>query len=556
LADEFRIFAQKCEEISLTKSKNKKVNILAEYLSELTYVALPIVVLFFSGRIFPPDSRLLVKVAHSTIMNVLSSISDLKMREVNRIYLEHGDLGYLAEYSLSQKFTIPLIDHSQLTLASVYDSLTKIAGVSGQHSQTTKKKILAGLFIRCVPSEGKYLSKILTDELRIGLSEGLLVSAISKAFGVKLDTIRNALLVTGNISQISLLAKKNILDTAKMQPLTPISFMLSDVMYNPNEIVNYFSRDLIAEYKYDGIRAQVHINGNEVKVFSRNLNDVSSFFPELVQGALDNFKKGRMIFDGEILASKNEKVLPFQYLQRRLNAKNISPDGIGSVPVIYTIFDALYIDGELINKPLIKRKKILNEMKIFPPFTLAKWRLVHSERRISELFNESKNLGYEGLILKDPQSEYQIGKRGRKWIKLKKELDDTLDVVIVMAEYGHGKRAGMLSDYTFAIKKSVDEDELVTIGKAYSGLSDREISVLTSELGSIALRKDGYRIWVEPKIVLEVSFDSIQKSKRHQSGYALRFPRIKMIRRDKSVRDIDALSKVIEICSRQKHEYR
>lgn len=555
MADEFRIFAQKCEEISLTKSKNKKANILAEYLSELTYVALPIVVLFFSGRIFPPESRLLVKVAHSTIMNVLSSISDLKMREVNRIYLEHGDLGYLAEYSLSQKFTSPLIDHSPLTLASVYDSLTKIAGVSGQHSQTTKKKILAGLFLRCVPSEGKYLSKILTDELRIGLSEGLLVTAISKAFGVKLDTIRNALLVTGNISQISLLAKKNILDTAKMQPLTPISFMLSDVMYNPNEIVNYFRRDLIAEYKYDGIRAQVHINGNEVKVFSRNLNDVSSFFPELVQGALDKVKKGRMIFDGEILASKNDKVLPFQYLQRRLHAKNISPDSIGSVPVIYTIFDALYIDGELINKPLIKRKKILNEMNIFHPFTLAKWKLVRSERTISELFNESKNLGYEGLILKDPQSKYQIGKRGRKWIKLKNELD-TLDVVIVMAEYGHGKRAGMLSDYTFAIKKSVEDNELVTIGKAYTGLSDKEIIELTSELGSIALRKDGYRIWVEPKIVLEVSFDSIQKSERHQSGYALRFPRIKTIRRDKSVRDIDTLSKVIKICSRQKLEQR
>lgn len=370
---------------------------------------------------------------------------------------------------------------------------------------------------------------------------------------MKLDTTRNALLVTGNISQISLLAKKNILDTAKMQPLTPISYMLSDVMYNPNEIVNYFRRDLVAEYKYDGIRAQVHINGNEVKVFSRNLNDVSSFFPELVQGAaLDNVKKGRMIFDGEILASKNEKVLPFQYLQRRLNAKNISPDGIGSVPVIYTIFDALYIDGELINKPLIKRKKILNEMKISPPFTLAKWKLVHSERTISELFNESKNLGYEGLILKDPQSEYQIGKRGRKWIKLKNELD-TLDVVIVMAEYGHAKRAGMLSDYTFAIKKSVDDNELVTIGKAYTGLSDREIIELTSELGSIAVRKDGYRILVEPIIVLEVSFDSIQKSERHQSGYALRFPRIKTIRRDKSVRDIDTLSKVIEICSRQKH---
>jgi DNA ligase-1 len=161
-------------------------------------------------------------------------------------------------------------------------------------------------------------------------------------------------------------------------------------------------------------------------------------------------------------------------------------------------------------------------------------------------------MGYEGLVLKDPQSEYQIGKRGRKWIKFKKELD-TLDVIIVISEYGHGKRAGMLSDYTFAVKKSEHEDQLLTMGKAYSGLTDKEITELTSELKSMAIRSNGYRIWVEPKIVLEVSFDSIQRSDRHESGYALRFPRIKAIRRDKSLRDIDNLSKVHEIHLRQPH---
>ena len=201
--------------------------------------------------------------------------------------------------------------------------------------------------------------------------------------------------------------------------------------------------------------------------------------------------------------------------------------------------------------PLIQRKQILDEMKIALPFVLAKWKLVCTEESIDELFNESKELGYEGLVVKDPNSEYQIGKRGKNWIKLKKELD-TLDVVVVIAEYGNGKRAGKLSDYTFAVKDTKD-DKLLTIGKAYSGLSDSEIDELTVELKSIAAKNDGYRVWVEPKIVLEVSFDSIQRSERHQSGYALRFPRIKTIRRDKGIDEIDKLSKVAEIYSRQKH---
>ena len=553
MTDEFLVFAQKCQEVSLTKSNNEKVKILSKYLSEVSSAALPVTVLLLSGRVFTLGSELKLKVSYSTIMSALSDISKIEAKEVNRIYLKHGDLGSLVEYSLAQKLTMPLINYSPLTLAGVYDILTSIARTSGERSQSMRKKILAGLFMKCTPLEGKFLSKVLTNELRIGLSDGLLINAISEAFGVNLNSVRNALLVTGNIAQVALLAKKNILSTAKMRPLSPISFMLADVMYSPKEIVDYFSKDLIVEYKYDGIRAQVHIHGSKIRIFSRNLNDITSFFPELVQGALTNIiGSKKLILDGEILAFKDGQVMPFQYLQRRLHAKNFKRDSATSVGVLYTIFDALFIDKEIINLPLIQRKKILNKVKVEGPFALAKWKLVNSERMISDMFDESRNMGYEGLVLKDPESEYQIGKRGKKWVKFKQELD-TLDVVAVMAEYGHGKRAGMLSDYTFAIKESEEnEDKLLTIGKAYSGLSDKEITDLTSEFQSIAVKTDGYRIWVEPKIVLEVSFDSIQKSERHESGFALRFPRIKAIRRDKSLADIDDLDKVIDIYSRQK----
>jgi len=552
LAEEFRTFAENCEIISLTRSKKEKIGTLAKYLAGLPDVSLKIAVHLFSGRIFPPESQLLVNTSYSTITSVLLEIAHLEKEVINRIYLQHGDLGSLAEYALSHKSVTSLIEYPPLTLTEVYNSLTKVAMMAGKSSQAYRQKSLSGLFLRCSPLEGKFLSKILTGELRIGLSEGFLLASIAFAFGSNLDSIQNAALMTGNLPQISLLAKKKLLTTAKMQPLVPVSFMLADVLYSAKEIAGYFGKDLIAEYKYDGIRAQVHLSGNKIKIFSRNLNDITLFFPELARAkSLNNIGVSGAVFDGEILAYKNEKVLPFQYLQKRLHSKNLSIENLGSIPVIFTIFDTLYIDKDCTTLPLIDRKKILSTLRIQDPFAFANWKLVKNEEKILQLFTESKALGYEGLVLKDPESEYKIGKRGRKWVKLKTELD-TLDVVIVIAEYGHGNRAGMLSDYTFAIK-GPDESKLLTIGKAYSGLSDNEIQDLTSELKSIALNSDGYTVWVKPKIVLEVSFDSIQKSTRHESGFALRFPRIKAIRRDKGEKQIDNLDKVAQIYARQVH---
>ena len=545
-------FAQVCERLSNIKSIKKKVDSLSEYLEGLSEISLPIAVTFLSGRIFEPESRLLLHVAHNTIMNVLSTITDLEMKEVRKIYLQYGDLGYLVEHVLSHKFTRALVDFPSLSMSDVYEILTRLAGIGGKSAQSTKKKILLGLFMRCEPLEGKYLGKILTNELRIGVSRGLLLTALAKSFGADPDVIQNALLLNGNIAKISILAKKKLLKSVKLQPLTAVSYMLADVMLDPKEISDYFGRDLIVEYKYDGIRAQVHKDCNKIKIFSRSLNDITAFFPDLAKAMISIIGRYRIILDGEILAYKNDKPLPFHYLQRRLNTKNVTYADTDLVPVVYIVFDILYLDEELTHLSLNKRKSILDNLKFSLPLLHADWKFAGSESSIDLLFKQSKVLGYEGLVLKDPDSEYQLGKRGKKWIKLKKELD-TLDVVVTMAEYGHGKKAGTLSDYTFAVREQDGDSKLLTIGKAYSGLSEDEINELTQNIKSIAIRSDGYRIWTEPRIVLEVSFDGIQKSERHQSGYALRFPRIKRIRWDKDVNGIDSLGKVIEIYSRQDH---
>jgi DNA ligase 1 len=257
------------------------------------------------------------------------------------------------------------------------------------------------------------------------------------------------------------------------------------------------------------------------------------------------------ILDGEIMAFRNGKPLHFQELQKRLRRKGVTRQIMTDAPVVYVIFDIAFINGEqIIMNPLKQRKEILSKILFKEPIINANQNVVSTAQEIVAMFKKSRDMGYEGLVLKEPGSLYHPGKRGRYWIKLKQELD-TIDAVIVIAEYGHGKRAGVLSDYTFAVRDEYNNDQLRIIGKAYSGLTDKEINTITKKLRSIMIRDDGYGIVVKPELILEISFDSIQKSDRHDSGFALRFPRIKNIRSDKNVTDIDTLQKVRRIYESQ-----
>jgi DNA ligase-1 len=261
--------------------------------------------------------------------------------------------------------------------------------------------------------------------------------------------------------------------------------------------------------------------------------------------------------DGEVMAFQRDKPLRFQELQKRLHKKNLSEQLMTEIPLVYVAFDIMHINGEnLIEKSLRERKEILSSISFKKPIISSTYKLVSSEEEIIAMFGQSRDIGHEGLVLKDPNSHYHPGKRGRYWVKLKKELD-TIDAVIVIAEYGNGKRAGVLSDYTFAVRddenNNNDTSTLRTIGKAYSGLTDSEILEMTKRLKSIMTRDEGIRIIVKPEIVIEVAFDGLQKSNRHDSGFALRFPRIKNIRKDKSILDIDSLQKVKQIYEKQTH---
>lgn len=528
-------FAKICNKISKTSSKNEKVGILADYLKTLDDQSLKIACTFLTGRIFPKGSSLDLTLGYNTLWSAIVSISNIKEDELNNAYIRYGDLGSVAELAVKNLKIKPLIK-IDIDLNYLYNTFKKIADIKGSGAMEEKRKILEGLLINCSPLEAKYLVKIILNELRIGLSEGLLEEAIADAFNQRLDKVRRGILLNGDIGYIALSAKYSRLDDVRMEVLKPVSFMLADTIDKLD-----IKHEMVIEYKYDGIRAQLH-KDNKVKIFSRRLEDITDSFPELVREA--SSYNHQFILDGEIIAYNN-KPLPFNELQKRLRKKDVNDN----IPIKYLVYDILYLDGSpLIDKSLRERKAILEQLGFNGYLMLAPYFLSSSEDEIMEKYEESKRLGYEGLMLKDPNSSYQAGKRGKYWLKLKHALD-TLDVVIVAAEYGHGKRAMLLSDYTLAVK---DNDTLKIIGKAYSGLTDEEIMEITERLKELTIRDEGYRVIVKPEIVVEVAFDDITMSNRYDSNFALRFPRIKRIRYDKSIDDIDSLDKVRELYNRKR----
>lgn len=423
-------------------------------------------------------------------MQSLFEISNLNYTEIKRIHLEQGDMGAIAEYAISKKQVVTLFNHlenkaeEQLTLNDIYIRLKKIANLSGPRSNNDKKNLLKGLLIRCSPLESKYLIKIITNELRIGSYEGLVELAIAKAFNRDIKNVREAILVSGNIANVALLSKRNSLNTVTIEPFIPMSFMLADVMFTADEIIEYYEKPLICEYKYDGIRVQMHKFGNQCKIFSRNLADISYAFPELIDSALQTAIKKEeeryqkkdfqhinendekigidesnidFILDGELIAFKDNKPLHFQELQKRLGKKIMSKDILTKIPICYIVYDIMFYEKkQVINETLENRKKIISQFLFKDSMIInAQSDIITSAEEINFNFKKSKDNGHEGLVIKDPLSQYHPGKRGRYWIKLKEELD-TIDTVIVMTEYGHGKRAGTLSDYTLAVKVSLN----------------------------------------------------------------------------------------------------
>ena len=538
--------AETLERVKGTSSKKEKVALLSSYLRGLGAEDATVAARVASGRASERGSKDEAQVGYSTLLGVLREVTGATEGDVSRSYLNHGDLGEVAEDLLANKKAQPLFAE-ELTLGDLDAGFSRLRSAKGEGSASAKKRIVKSLLLAATPLEGKYLVKALTGEMRTGLVTGLLEEAIGAAYGLSKEEAARAHMVLGDVGAFAGRAAAGTAASVRIEPFRPVNFMLAEPFATARGISEHFARTVYAEYKYDGVRAQVHRAGGEVRIYSRRLEDITSSFPEIVESFRGG--AGEFILDGEAVPFADGRPLPFQLLQRRLRRMEDFEEAARRAPVTYFAFDILFSGGEeTVHLPLSERRRILREVVAGTPARLAETSDVKSEEEVQAAFRRSRELGYEGLVVKDPEEPYAMGKRGSGWAKLKEELD-TLDAVIVAAEYGHGKRAGVISDYTFAVR---DGGELKTVGKAYSGLTDKEIQEMTRRLKEITLEDFGYRRTVRAEIVVEVAFDSVQRSDRHDSGYALRFPRIKRIRTDKGPSDIDDIGKVERIFRGQK----
>lgn len=519
--------------IAQTTKKSVKERLLADYLATLDDASLERAVVFFSGSPFPNRDERVTGVGGAAISDAVAEATGREPDAIWASWSKFGDAGdTIAEH-------FPDDPTRTITLAELGEFFDRIAGAT---TPREKKSLLADL-LRKVDAQGaRFVVKILTNELRIGLQEGLVEAAIAKAFGRKLEPVRRANMFTGDVGATALLAKSDALESAKMSLFHPFAFMLAQPEEDPAEIVAALGSGAFADDKYDGIRAQIHTDGDQIRIYSRTLDNVTHRFPE-IEAAAKRIGHS-VILDGEIVAFR-DRILPFAIIQTRLGRKKISEKLLTDAPVAFFAFDLLFADGEpLFETPLHER---LGRMKHLvtnvAPIHLGYQTVVRDAAHVDEIFDAARARANEGLVVKDPNSFYTPGRRGKSWLKYKKALA-TLDCVVTYAEYGHGKRRAVLSDVTFAVSRDA---ELVNIGKAYSGLTDVEIARLTEHFQRTTVERYGSVHKVEPQIVLEIAFDRIQESKRHKSGYAMRFPRIVRIRDDKSVDQISTIDEVRRI---------
>jgi DNA ligase-1 len=525
-------FVVTANRIGSTTRKLEKERLLADYLRSLDDASLERAVVFFSGSPFPRREERVTGIGGAAISDAVCVATGRSTDEVWAPYARYGDAGD----AIAESF--PVDAGRTITLAQLGEYFDRLASTAGAIEKT---RVLADLLSKVDREGARYVVKILTGELRIGLQEGLVESAVAKAFNRSVDAVRRANMFTGDIGAAALLAKSDALESAKMTLFHPFAFMLAQPEEDPEEIVSALGAGAFADDKYDGIRAQIHAADGLARVYSRTLDNVTQRFPEVESAAL---AMGRsFILDGEIVAF-SDRILPFAVIQTRLGRRKVSEALLRDAPVVFFAFDLLYLDGEpLFERPLHERLDLLRALLPAGSIHLSDQTPIRDAEHVDVLFDAARNRANEGLVIKDPNSIYTPGRRGKSWLKYKKALA-TLDCVVTAAEYGHGKRRGVLSDYTFAVRR---DQELVNIGKAYSGLTDAEIDALTEKFKSITTARHGPVHLVEPQVVLEIAFDRIQESKRHKSGFAMRFPRIARIRDDKTVDQISTIDEVRRI---------
>lgn len=532
-------FAECAEAVAATTKKLAKAAILGGYLETLSDPDLTRAARYFAGHQFALADARTTNVGGSIISAALSGATGFSPEDLYPRWVRLGDPGELAAEIIKEA---KRIFQPTITLAETESLITRLSETRGIKNKTA---LLTSVLHKASPLEAKYLVKLLSGDLRIGLREGLVEDAIARIFGQPLADVAYANMLLGDIGETATRARVGDLRDVSMRLFHPIKFMLATPAADLTDVARTMPEEFLVEDKFDGIRAQAHVESGRVAIYSRTMDEITHRFPELVE-PLRSLATGAII-DGEIIPANGEVILPFSELQKRLGRKHVGSQLLEAVPVALVAYDLLYAEGKvLIDQPLSERRHLLGQLVSDQGLLrMSRGKLLRDAAMLDDEFERARARGNEGLMIKSPDSPYKPGRRGRDWLKLKRAIA-TLDVAVTAVEVGHGKRRNLLSDYTFAVRRSADDDELLNIGKAYSGLTDQELTELTEWFKGHTLQEFGHgrvRI-VEPKVVIEVTFDRVQPSKRHNSGYALRFPRILRLRPDKNTIDIDTLDTV------------
>ena len=550
----FRELAEICEKIESTTKRNLMVSIVSEFLQKLSLEEVEPAVSMILGRAFPKWDQRTLEVSWATLTSVIRKLTDIDWRMFIEAFNRTGDVGDATRIVLEKsrvKKQATLFEKT-LTILEVRRNFEAIAEASGPGSREKKERLLEALLSNSSPVEAKYIVKILIGEMRTGFHEGLMELAVSKAFRIPHTLIQKAVMMRGDIGEVAYLAKKggkDALTNISFRIFHPIKPMLAQMAENVEEALKEHRGKTAFEYKLDGARIQIHKLGDEVRIFSRRLTDVTASLPEIVEIVRKEVKAKEAILEGEVIAvNETGNPLPFQHLMRRFRRVHGIEDVSKRIPVKLYLFDLIYFDGQsLIDKPYVERRQKLAE--ISGKISLTKQIITDNVKDAQLFLEQAINAGHEGLVAKKLDSPYTPGVRGKKWFKIKKTLEP-LDLVVVAAEYGYGRRHNWLSDYYLAARDE-KTGEFLIVGKTFKGLTDKEIIEMTSRLKELAIKEEGRRVIVVPKIVVEVAYNEIQKSPKYRCGMALRFARITRIREDKSPEEADTIQKIKEIYEKQ-----